>query len=117
LYTFGMKKSLTEMQKEIVSVFKEYEKTGTHKWTAEIASKDLAYQLGSLTKRMMQLKGERYADGLNKKELKKFVADELADILAEVLFISHELDIDMQEAWGAMVGSDKKKINTRSKKR
>ncbi|HEV7449781.1 MAG TPA: hypothetical protein VGP13_04575 [Candidatus Paceibacterota bacterium] len=109
-------KPLADMQKEIVRVFKEYEKTGTHKWTADIAAKDLSYQLGSLTKRMMQLKGERYADGLNKKELKKFVADELADILAEVLFISHELGIDIQEAWGGMIGSDKKKISSRSKK-
>ena len=111
------KKSIIEMTREIVRTFKKYDKTGTRTWTAEIAAKDLSYQIGSLTKRMMQQKGERYADGLSKKELKRYTADELADILAEVLFISHELDIDIQEAWNAMIGSDTAKIKARSGKK
>lgn len=118
VYTRGMKeKSLSQMRAEIVRIFKIYQKQGTKKWTYDIAAKDLSYQIGSLTKRIMQMQNERYADGLTKKELKSFISDELADILAEVLFISHELDIDMHEAWENMVGSDNKKIKTRSKKK
>ena len=108
-------KSLSEMTKEIVATFEKYQKTGTTPWTYEIAAKDLSYQVGSLTKILMQMKGERFADGKNFEQLKYGASDELADILAEVLFISHELGIDIQEAWKQMSMSDEEKISIRSK--
>jgi len=69
-----------------------------------------------LVKRIMQYQNQRHAGGLSKKEIKAHIADELADIFAEVLFIANELDIDLEKAWADMIISDKKKISTRSKK-
>lgn len=106
-------KNLEEMTKEIVAVYKKYTQTGTVEWTYDVAARDLPYQVGSLTKVMMQLSGFRFADGKSKEQLKSQISDELADILAEVLFIAHELDIDIQEAWEKMVESDETKIETR----
>ena len=42
--------------------------------------------------------------------MKENVADELADIMAEVLFISNELNIDFNKAWEKMIESDENKI-------
>lgn len=106
---------LKQYQKEIVKIFKEYDKTGTKTWDYKRTAFDLPYQVGSLTKCLSQLEGVRYNDGLSKKEIMAKVADELSDILAEVLFISHELNIDIEKAWENMKASDKTKISTRSK--
>jgi NTP pyrophosphatase (non-canonical NTP hydrolase) len=48
---------------------------------------------------------------MNKKELKAKIGDELADIFTEVLFIAHELDIDIEAAFAAMIESDKQKVS------
>ena len=109
-----MSKSLHTLQTEIVAQFKEYEKQGTKPWTHDIAANDLSYQIGSLSKVLMQMRNERYDDGLTEQELKAKAADELADIMAEVLFIAHELDIDLYQAWEDMLGSDQKKIRERT---
>jgi len=47
-------------------------------------------------------------------QIKAKLSDELADIMAEVLFIAHELDIDLHSAWDNMLASDQKKISERS---
>ena len=107
-------KTLPELTKEVVQIFAEYDKTGTNTWNYEIAAHDLPYQVGSLTKVVSQLKGNRYADGLSKEELLRKASDELADIMAEVLFVAHDLNIDMYEPWNGMVGSDQAKIKERS---
>ena len=41
------------------------------------------------------------------------MADELVDILAEVLFIAHDLGLDMPAAWDMMIESDHHKIAER----
>lgn len=107
-------KTLAKYQTEIVHIFKEYTKQGTKPWTYKIAAFDLSYQIGSLAKRIAQLDGERYSDGMAPDEIKEKIADELADIFAEVLFISHELGIDLDSAWNKMTESDQKKISERS---
>lgn len=106
--------SLKEMQQQIVAVFDAYEAQGTKTWTYDIAAHDLQYQIGNLTKCILQLKGFRYAEGKSEEEIKTRAADELADIMAEVLFISHELGIDITKAWDDMIASDMKKISDRS---
>lgn len=105
---------ITEMQKQIVDTFNEYDRQGTVHWTYDIAATDLQYQIGNLTKAILQLRGFRYAEGLTPEEIKHRISDELADIMAEVLFIAHELDINMEQAWDTMLKSDKTKIDTRS---
>ncbi len=107
-------KTIAQMKTEVVASFDRYIAQGTKKWGWESAAKDLAYQVGSLTKLMMQLTGERWADGKNKTELKAQLANELADIVAEALFIAAKLDIDMAEAWEGMLADDAKKISERS---
>ena len=106
---------LEEMTKEIVETFAHYEQQGTKPWTADVAVQDLQYQIGNLTKALLQLRGFRYAEGSDENTLKKKVADELADILAEVLFVAHEMDIDIEEAWKKMIVSDQEKKAHRSK--
>lgn len=109
-----MSRDLSKLTEEVVQVFSEYDAQGTKHWGYKEAMADLPYQLGSLAKRMGQLDGMRYADGLSSEELKKYIADELADILAESLFIAHELHIDLDTAFDAMFASDRKKIAERS---
>lgn len=43
--------------------------------------------------------------------------DELADILAEVLYIASERGIDMNRAMDEMVASDQKKVTERTPKK
>ncbi len=110
-----VEKSLQEMTKDIVKTFSAYQKTGTKKWGYSIAARDLSYQVGSLVKLIMQLDGERHKKGASVSAIKDGVSDELADILAEVLFIAHELDIDIHKAWESMLISDSGKIVSRRK--
>jgi NTP pyrophosphatase (non-canonical NTP hydrolase) len=56
----------------------------------------------------------RHKESKTDTQIKEGIKDELADILAEVLFISQELDIDLEEAWKGMVKSDHAKISARS---
>jgi len=107
-------KTLSQLTAEVVDIFEKYNSTGTNNWTAEIAAQDLPYQVGSLTKAMMQMAGNRFADGKSALQLRADLSDELADILAEVLFIAHELEIDLSEAFANMLKSDNKKIEERS---
>lgn len=106
-------KNLSELTHEVVAIYKRYTTTGTNPWTYDTASRDLPYQVGSLTKLMMQLTGNRHAEGKNEDEIKSQVGDELADILAETLFIAHELNINLEEAWNKMLKSDELKIKDR----
>jgi hypothetical protein len=109
-----MSKTLSQITADVVQVFNEYDSQGTRHWSYKEAMADLPYQLGSLAKRMGQLDGMRYADGLSREQLLKHTADELADIIAESLFIAYELGIDMDTAFVAMFASDRKKIAERT---
>jgi hypothetical protein len=102
------------MSEQIAKIFKEYDKQGTKTWTYDVAATDLQYQIGSLSKRILQMKKLRFNEGLSDSEIKDKIADELADVLAETLFIARELDIDIVDAWDKMLQSDKKKIGERS---
>ncbi len=106
-------KTISEMTKEVVKIFRKYSTTGTNPWTYKTAVQDLSYQVGSLTKLMLQLSHDRYAEGKSEEEIKAGISDELADIMAEVLFIAHQLDIDIHAAWAAMLKSDETKIKDR----
>lgn len=108
-------KDLKYYTKEVVKIFTKYTKTGTVNWTYKIALLDLQYQLGSLTKRVMQLDNQRHKEGQSEKEIKDKIADELADIFTETLFIAHELKVDLDKAFTKMLESDNKKISDRKK--
>jgi NTP pyrophosphatase (non-canonical NTP hydrolase) len=105
--------NLKEYTKEVVKIFKKYAQTGTVVWDYKIALLDLQYQIGSLTKRVMQMDGQRYKEGLTDREIKDKVADELADIFTEVLFIAKELNVDLDKAFHKMLESDEAKISKR----
>jgi len=106
--------TITELTKLVKQSFGQYDKQGTRHWTWETAAKDLTYQIGSLTKVMLQLSGERWADGKNNEELEWQFRNELADILAEVLYVAGERNINMNQAMDEMVGDDKKKVKERA---
>ncbi|MEI6478207.1 MAG: hypothetical protein WCO52_04465 [bacterium] len=109
-----MGRTLADLTSDVTRIFAEYDKQGTVTWDYRIAASDLPYQLGSLTKAISQLHGERYAEGKTEEQLKRTIADELADIMAEVLFIAQDLDIDLESAWEGMLKSDTDKIKERT---
>lgn len=110
-------KSIKTYTKEVVKTIHSYNTTGVKKWDYHTAAFDLPVQVGSLAKALMQYENTRFAYGASKKELKAKIGDELADIFTEVLFIAHELDIDIEEAFSKMLDSDKQKVTTRTKKK
>lgn len=105
--------SLEAMTQQVTHQMERYTQMGTKKWTYKTALRDLPVQVGSLTKLAMQLEGERYRHGMNAPDIKRKMADELADLLSLVLFIAHELSIDMKEAWHIMLSSDEHKLSSR----
>lgn len=109
--------NFNEAYEELNEVWQHYIKQGTHPWTYETAAADLPYQVGSIAKIMLQLKGLRYDEGLSKEELMISLADELADVMAETIFIAGEMGIDLDKAWKDMLKSDIKKITERSGKK
>lgn len=108
-------KTIAQLKQEVVASFDRYVAQGTKRWGWESAAKDLTYQVGSLAKIMLQLSGERWTEGKTEQELKTQLANELADIVAEALFIAAKLDIDMAKAWEDMLADDTNKINQRAK--
>jgi NTP pyrophosphatase (non-canonical NTP hydrolase) len=109
------KYDIDTLSDQIVHQMEVYPQIDTKKWTYRTALKDLPVQVGSLTKLMMQLDGERYDHGMSKKEIKTKIADELADLLSLTLFIAHGLSIDMKEAWRTMLLTDQNKFVTRKR--
>jgi hypothetical protein len=107
--------TLSQLTQIVKDSFAKYDKQGTRHWTWEVAAQDLAYQIGSLNKVILQLSGNRWADGKDKATLEADFRDELADILAEVLYIASERGIDMNKAMSEMVKSDTKKVGERTK--
>ena len=100
---------------QIIKQMKEYSsRLGTKPWDYKTALRDLPCQVGSLTKLVMQLEGERYRYNKTNTEIKEEIGDELADILSLVVFIAHELNIDLNDAWEEMLKSDENKLFTRS---
>lgn len=105
---------LKELTKKLNLVWDHYYKQGTNPWTADIAIQDLSYQIGSLAKLNLQRKNCRYRDNQSDEAIMAKISDELADILAETLFVASELGIDMDKAFDDMLESDIKKITTRN---
>ncbi|HTH72271.1 MAG TPA: hypothetical protein VL737_02815 [Candidatus Pristimantibacillus sp.] len=107
--------TISELTKAVKNSFAKYDKQGTAHWTWEVAAKDLAYQIGSLNKVILQLEGYRWADGKDKETLEADFRNELADILAEVLYVAAERGIDMNRAMDEMVDDDQRKVSERTK--
>ena len=105
---------IKKMTEDVVKTFENYKNQGTKPWNYETAIQDLSYQVGSLNKAFLQMKGYRHKGNLSDKDIKENLTDELADILSLVLIIAHELDINLKEAWRKMLASDKRKIDERS---
>jgi hypothetical protein len=106
--------TITQLTQAVKNSFATYDMQGTKHWTWEVAAQDLAYQIGSLQKVMLQLSEYRWADNKDKDALEADFRDELADILAEVLYIASERGIDMNRAMDEMVASDQKKVSGRT---
>jgi len=107
-------KTISELTRAVQESFGKYDRQGTRHWTWETAARDLPYQVGSLSKVMLQLSGDRYAEGKSKEALKWQLRNELADIMAEVLYIAAELKIDMNQAMAEMVEDDQQKMKERT---
>ena len=103
-----------EAYEELDEIWKYYEKQGTNPWNYDVAAQDLPYQIGSIGKIMLQLKGFRFDEGLSKEELMIKLADEFADVMAIIIYMAHEMNIDLDKAWKNMLLSDIKKITKRS---
>jgi hypothetical protein len=106
--------TLAELTAAVKTSFATYDKQGTAHWTWEVAAQDLAYQIGSLNKVILQLSGHRWADKKDTEALEADFRNELADILAEVLYIAAERGIDMNRAMDEMVADDHRKVSERT---
>jgi hypothetical protein len=106
-------KTISQLTSEVQKSFGRYDAQGTRHWTWETAARDLPYQVGSLSKVLLQLSGDRHKEGKTEDELQWQLRNELADILAEVLYVAGELHIDMNQAMAEMVDDDTKKVNER----
>jgi hypothetical protein len=106
--------TITELTTAIKKSFAKYDKQGTRHWTWQVAAQDLSYQIGSLHKVMLQLSGDRWADGKDTQALEADFRNELADIMAEVLYIAAERGIDMNRAMDEMVADDQRKVTERA---
>lgn len=107
--------TISQLTKIVKDSFTQYDKQGTRHWTWEVATQDLSYQIGSLNKVMLQLSGNRWDHGKDKATLEADFRDELADIMAVVLYIASERGIDMNQAMNEMIKSDVRKIEERTK--
>jgi hypothetical protein len=107
-------KSLADWTAAVRESFAKYDAQGTRHWTWETAARDLPYQVGSLSKVLLQLSGDRYAEGKDAAALEWELRNELADIMAEVLYIAGERGIDMDQALAEMLDDDKKKVRERT---
>ena len=106
--------TLSQLTAGIKNSFAKYDQQGTQHWTREVAAKDLAYQIGSLNKVMLQQSNHRWSDGKDAASLEADFRNELADILAEVLYIAAELNIDMNRAMDEMMDDDQRKVTERT---
>lgn len=106
--------TISQLTAMVITSFAKYDKQGTAHWTWEVAAKDLSYQIGSLNKVMLQLSGDRWADGKDNDTLEMDFRNELADILAEVLYIAAERNIDMNRAMDEMITDDHYKVTKRA---
>jgi hypothetical protein len=107
--------TIAELTVAVKRSFARYDQQGTRHWTWQVAAHDLSYQIGSLHKVMLQLSGDRWADGKDQQTLEADFRNELADILAEVLYIAAERGIDMNRAMDEMVADDQRKVSQRTK--
>lgn len=108
-------RTVNEWARAVRESFAKYDRQGTRHWTWDTAARDLSYQVGELAKVTLQLSGERYNEGHDEAALRWQLRNELADIMAEVLYIASELGIDMNVALEEMVADDAKKIAERTK--
>ena len=68
----------------------------------------------SLAKLLMQLHGDRHNGKQSREEIMAQIADELADILTDTIFIAHDLGIDLNRAFDDMLKSDQQKVAERT---
>lgn len=106
--------TISQLTEAVKESFAKYDKQGTEHWTWEVAARDLSYQIGSLNKVILQLSGDRWADGKDKEALEADFRNELADILAEVLYIAAERNIDINQAMNEMLADDQHKVTSRA---
>src|SRR5580704_4877066 len=107
-------KTISQLTADVKASFGGYDAQGTRHWTWETAARDLPYQVGSLSKVLLQLSGDRHKEGKNGEQLQWQLRNELADIMAEVLYIAGELNIDMNQAMSEMVEDDTRKVTERT---
>lgn len=107
--------TISELTELMHKSFGQYDQQGTAHWTWQVAAQDLTYQIGSLHKVMLQLSGDRWANGKSTDVLEAEFVDELSDILAVALYIAAERNIDVNRAMNAMLQSDTDKVNSRKK--
>ena len=109
-----MNEIFQKMLEELLVRWKDYDTQGTPTWTREIVIRDLIYQVGSLSKLMLQEEHSRYREGLDDAQIQQKIGDELVDILGEVLFLAKEYNINLSQTWNEMLESDRRKILERT---
>ncbi len=95
-------------------ISKKYLSTGTKEWNLKIRVMDLQYQIGSLTKLIMQKEGFVHNHGLSQTEIESLISLDLSDIISLTLLIAKDLGIDPNDSYAEHLKSDIEKIKERS---
>ncbi len=112
---FAPKDTFAHATTDILAIFEQYLTQGTKPWNASVASRDLSYQTGTLSKILLQLDGYVHDHGLTREELLSQAELDIGDILSLTLFIAHKLGIDPDHAFQRQLGSDLQKIHERTR--
>lgn len=96
-----------------VAMNKRYPAIGTKPWSHLEAACDLSYQVGTLHKTLLQLRGAVWPEGMTEAQLLEKVSLDVGDILACTLAMAKELGINPEVAWQANRREDAQKIRDR----
>ena len=111
--TFNAQHVFTTAVDDVLVIFDQYLLQGTKPWTADTACRDLSYQVGTLSKILLQLDGFVHDHGLTREEMLGAAKLDIGDILTLTLFIAHQLGINPDRAFREQLRDDIKKIRSR----
>lgn len=109
-YVYGF----NQAKEEVAGMARRYAQQGTRPWGVTQIGMDLQYQIGSLSKLLLQRDGYVHDHGLTEAEIQSLIALDIADIISLALSLADALDIDPNEAFVAQLQSDIEKIRERT---
>ncbi len=102
---------------DVVNIGKQYPSQGTKPWDIKTNTMDLQYQIGSLSKLVLQKENYVHNHGLSKQEINSLIALDISDIISLSLIIAKEMNIDPDKVFLKQIRTDLEKIKERTNKK